>query len=117
MSKTVRVPVTPKYKAVRNRVMHRTYPNIRKFAEQLIQLPHHDDKDGRVIGDDYGVIRRHILRKYPKVLNDGPHKGQPTQMPIKELQAIACELNRNGVKLPFRPRRRTRTKSKKDKRR
>ena len=59
-----------------------------------------------------GDIHDAILRKFPKVTNNGPHRGKPTKMPIKELHEIACELNRNGVKLPFRPRRKTSTKKK-----
>ena len=52
-----------------------------------------------------GEIHALILRKFPIVKTSGPHKGKPTKMSFKELQAITGELNRNGVKLPFRPRR------------
>jgi hypothetical protein len=39
------------------------------------------------------------------VTRNGPHRGRVTKMPFKELQEFACELNRRGVRLPFRPRR------------
>lgn len=83
----------------------RKYATIRSYAEQLIMLVRERDADGRDIGFDYGYIRDEILKKFPRVVCNGPHRGRPTKMPYKELQEFACELNRRGVKLPFRPRR------------
>ncbi len=107
MPKSVMVPVTPEFDLARRRVLKRTYKTIRELATELIKLVRHQDGDGRDIGYDYGYIHEAVLRKFPTVKNNGPHKGRPTKMPIKELHEIACELNRNGVKLPFRPRRKT----------
>jgi hypothetical protein len=106
MAKSIKTPMTPEYRQARRYALRRKYNTIREFATALIQLVHHKDADGHDIGFDYDAI----LRKFPKVTNNGPHRGKPTKMPIKELQEIACELNRQGVKLPFRPRRKTSSK-------
>ncbi len=90
---------------------HRPSETIHDFAAALVQLVHVHDADGRDIGFDYEYIREAILRRFPKVKVGGPHKGQPTKMPYKELQKITGELNRKGVKLPFRPRRKVKKKS------
>lgn len=108
MKKLVKVPMTPEARLARRRVLKRKFKTIREFAAELIKLEHHRDDDGRRIGFDYTDIHETILRKFPIVSIKGPHEGRPTKMPIKELHEIACELNRNGVKLPFRPRRKTR---------
>lgn len=100
--------IGPTDKGLRKRlqsVRRRKYGMIREYAEALIQLVHHYDEDGRNIGFDYAYIREAILCKFPKVTRNGPHKGRATRMPYKELQEFACDLNRRGVKLPFRPRR------------
>jgi len=101
------LPVTPEFDRARRLVLRRTYATIREFATELIKLVRHRDADGRDIGFDYGYIHAAVLRKFPTVKNNGPHKGKVTKMPIKELHEIACELNLNGVQLPFRPRRKT----------
>lgn len=87
------------------------YSTIRQYAEKLITLVRGHDSDGRDIGYDYETIRNAILRKFPVVTRNGPHKDRPTKMPFKELQEFACELNRQGVKLPFRPRRKAKKES------
>jgi hypothetical protein len=71
----------------------------------LVRLVHHKDDDGHEIGYDYESIRRMIIHKFPFVETHGPHRGKPTRMPFDELGKITEELNRGGVKLPFRPRR------------
>jgi hypothetical protein len=86
-------------------VVRRRYSTIREYAEAWIQLVHYIDGDGRAIGFDYERIRSAVLRKFPKVTCNGPHKGRKTKMPYKELGEFACELNRQGIRLPFRPRR------------
>ena len=106
-AKPIKVPMTPEARLARRRVLARKFETIREFATELIKLVHHKDEDGRSIGFDYTDIHDAILRKFPTVSSKGPHRGHPTKMPIKELHEIACELNRNGVKLPFRPRRKT----------
>lgn len=87
------------------RATQQDYPTIRKYAERLITLVREHDTDGRGIGYDYERIRNAILYKFPTVTRNGPHKGKKTKMPFKELQEFACELNRQGIRLPFRPRR------------
>lgn len=91
----------------------RHYPTIHEFAEALVRLVHYRDADKREIGFDYEYIRGAILRRFPKVKIGGPHKGRETKMPYKELQKVTGELNRKGVKLPFRPRRKADRKAKK----
>ena len=113
MAKSIKIQMAPEHRLARRRALARKYTTIREFATVLIQLVRHRDVDGRDIGFDYGDIHDSILRKFPKVTNNGPHRGNPTKMPIKELHEIACELNRNGVKLPFRPRRKASKSSKK----
>ncbi len=88
-------------------IWNRKWASIHEYAAALIQLVHYRDDDGRDIGFDYGYISAAILRKFPVVKTPGPHRGKRTKMPYKELQAITGELNRKGVKLPFRPRRKT----------
>ncbi len=97
--------IPEKFRAKWHSVMHRRYFTIREYAEALIRLVRFIDGDGRPIGFDYEYIRNAVLRKFPVVPCNGPHKGRPTKMPYKELQEFACELNRQGVRLPFRPRR------------
>lgn len=92
---------------------HRPSETIHEFAERMVRLVHFRDGDGREIGFDYEYIRDAILRRFPKVKVGGPHKGQPTKMPYKELQKVTGELNRRSVKLPFRPRRSATRKAKK----
>jgi hypothetical protein len=89
---------------------HRKSETIHEFACRLVRLVHYKDADGREIGYDYEYIREAILRRYPKVRVGGPHKGRTTKMPYKELQKVTGELNRQGIKLPFRPRRKTKKK-------
>lgn len=106
--KPTKIPIDAEARLARRRVLEREYATIKEFAEALIVgLWHHKDADGREIGDPYADIRAIIIRRFPKVTNPGPHYGKPTKMPIKELHEIACELNRNGVKLPFRRRKKT----------
>lgn len=107
----MRASIAPKDPALRKRWLYTVrnkYLTIRQYAETLITLVHEHDSDGREIGFDYEYIRNSILQKFPVVLRNGPHKGKPTKMPYKELQEFACELNRQGVRLPFRPRRKAR---------
>lgn len=99
----------PKLREKLNRVRRKEYLTIRSYAEALIALPRFRDADGRGIGYDYEFIRTTILKKFPTVLCNGPHKGRVTKMPFKELQEFACELNRQGVRLPFRPRRKVKS--------
>jgi hypothetical protein len=106
------VKMAHEHRLARRRALAHRYSTIREFATVLIQLVRHRDEDGRDVGFDYGDIHDAILRKFPTVKSYGPHRGRPTKMPIKELQELACELNRNGVKLPFRPRRKTSAKKK-----
>jgi len=107
MKKTVKIKMAPEYALARRSAFARNYATIRGYAIVLIQLVHYKDDDGRDIGFDYPYILDHILRKFPKVVSSGPHRGRPTKMTVKELHEIAWELNRNSVKLPFRPRRKT----------
>lgn len=101
-------PNDPALAAIHRHVVRCHYSMIREYAEKLICLVRYRDPDGRDIGYDYEYIRALILRRFPIVTRNGPHKGKPTKMPYKELQEFSCELNRRGVKLPFRPRRKTR---------
>lgn len=105
MSKINSALMTPAQRSKWNSALSRKYLTIREYAETLIQLVHFNDGDGRDIGFDYEYIRDAVLRKFPVVRCNGPHKGKTTKMPYKELQEFACELNRQGVRLPFRPRR------------
>ena len=109
------LPTDPALARVWRSVMfgHRKSETIHEFACRLVQLVHYKDADGREIGFDYEYIRDAILRRFPKVKVGGPHKGRATKMPYKELQKMTGELNRQGVKLPFRPRRKTNTKKSK----
>jgi hypothetical protein len=112
MKKSVRVPMAAENRRELLRVLACKYNTIRDFAIELIKFVRSTDEDNRDIGLDYGYVRDAIIRKFPTVRSSGPHRGRPTKMPIKELHEIACELNRNGVKLPFRPRRKTISKKK-----
>lgn len=110
-----KVSVAPKDAALRTKwksVLGKHYFTIREYAEALITLVQKHDSDKRDIGFDYEYIREAILRKFPTVPRNGPHKGKPTKMPYKELQEFACELNRRGVRLPFRPRRKAKMEAK-----
>lgn len=98
-------PMSPELRTRWKSVLSKKYFTIREYAEALIQLVHFRDSDGRDIGFDYLYIRNTVLSKFPTVPRNGPHKGRTTKMPYKELQEFACELNRRGVRLPFRPRR------------
>lgn len=92
---------------------HRPAETIHEFAQRMVRLVHYKDGDGREIGFDYEYIRLAILRRFPKVKTNGPHKGRQTKMPYKELQKVTSELNRKGIPLPFRPRRESTRKAKK----
>lgn len=105
MSAYKNIPMTPELRRKLFSVKSTRYRTIYDYAAALIQLVHYVDGDGREIGFDYGYIHAAILRKFPTVKFGGPHKGHPTKMPYKELQEIACDLNRKGIRLPFRPRR------------
>lgn len=104
-------PKDPTLRRIWRNVTQKNYATIREYAETLIRLVHERDSDGRDIGYDYKTIREYILRKFPRVTRNGPHKGRPTKMPYKELQEFACELNRQGIRLPFRPRRKAKKES------
>jgi hypothetical protein len=82
---------------------HRDYENIRQYARALLLFVC-EQKDGHSFGLDYGMILRLVLKKFPVVTYPGPHRGRPTKISLKELGKIACDLNRDAVKLPFRHR-------------
>jgi hypothetical protein len=88
-----------------DRMRKRQYVSIREYTIDLIKIVHHRDPDGRAIGLDYGEIRELVVKRFPVVVSVGPHKGHVTKISFKEIITISCELNRDGVKLPFRPRR------------
>lgn len=92
-------------------VQRRSYSTIRQYAEALVQCVQFSDDDGRDIGYDYGYIRKAVLKKFPVVTCNGPHRGRPTKMSYKELQGFVYDLNRRGVRLPFRPRRKSTRKA------
>jgi hypothetical protein len=106
------IPMDVDCRRARERVLNSKYKTIREYAIALMMLVHHR-RDGRAYGYDYGNIRECILKKFPTVKNTGPHHGRPTKMSFKDLIEIGCELNRDGVKLPFRPRRRKAPNAKK----
>ena len=110
--KSKKLPMTADLRTRWKSVLRRNYDTIREYAEALIQLVHYQDADGRDIGFDYGYIRAAVLKKFPTVKCSGPHRGQRTKMPYKELQEFACELNRQGIRLPFRPRRKAKAEGK-----
>jgi hypothetical protein len=109
------IPTDPKLARIWRSVMfgHRKSETIHEFACKLVQLVHFHDAEGRGIGYDYTYIRDAILRRFPTVKIGGPHRGKPTKMSYKELQKVTGEFNRQGVKLPFRPRRKAKTKKSK----
>jgi hypothetical protein len=106
------IPMDVDCRPARERVLKAKYKTIREYAIALLTLVHHR-RDGRAYGYDYGSIRESILQKFPTVKNNGPHQGRPTKMSFKDLIEIGCELNRDGVKLPFRPRRKKTSTAKK----
>jgi hypothetical protein len=114
-TKPVKIERPPEFERERRSVCHRRYRTIRAYAEELFKLRDYRE-NGRDIGFDYGYIRDAILRKFPTVTMEGPHRGKPTKIAFKEMQAIVSGLNRSGVKLPFRPRRKNKRSAKKDKR-
>jgi hypothetical protein len=95
------------YLTARRRMNKTKYTSISQYTEDLIKVAHHKDEDGREIGLDYDQIRVAVLQRFPKVLTRGPHQGKRTKLSVKEIIAKACDLNRNGVRLPFRPRRKS----------
>lgn len=103
-------------------ILRRDYATIRFFVSDLLLYAQSTDKTGRPIGLDYGTIMAHVKQKFPLVIYPGPHRGKPSAMRVKDLVAIACELNSGGKKLPIRPRRRSKKgtdngKANKDRRR
>lgn len=94
-------------------VSHRRFKTIREYAAALLLVERMVDADGRKIGLDYVTIYEHIKKKFPVVTYSGPHKGRPMRMTYKQLRWIATELNREGVVLPVRPRRRLHQKKSK----
>ena len=95
-----RHPCTKKYKHVK-------FSCIRDCAIQWIFRVDRRDDDGRLIGFDYDYIRQQVRRAYPVVTYGGPYKGQPTKIPYRELQELVQAANREGIRLPLRPRRKT----------
>lgn len=95
------------YKNACKRMNKTAYTSIAQFTEDLIKIAHHKDEDGRDIGLDYDQIREAVLARFPKVLTRGPHQGKKTRLSVKEIIAKACDLNRDGIRLPFRPRRKS----------
>jgi hypothetical protein len=83
-------------------VYFRKYPTIRKFAEALLRFVNSQDEDGRDRGLDYDTIQRIIIRKFPVVLYNGRHKGEPTRMSRRELYEVARILKLAGERLPPR---------------
>jgi hypothetical protein len=93
-------------------VRQRKYATIRQYAMALLLVEAGHDDDGRRVGLDYITIYELIKKKFPIVTYSGPHKGQPMRMTYKQLRWIATEMNRDGVVLPVRPRRRNKSKVK-----
>lgn len=85
--------------------MRRNYATIREYAIALLRFGHHLGEDGRMVGFDYGTIRRLLSQRFPIVTYSGPKKGRPFAMTFDKLWELTVELNAAGDKLPFRPRR------------
>lgn len=85
------------------------YNTIKDYVRALLLFAPSRDEHNRPIGLDYSEILQHVQKKFPVVMYPGPHFGKPSNMRLKDLVAIACELNSSdgAVKLPKRPRRRT----------
>jgi hypothetical protein len=77
------------------------------YVRSLLCKVAYRDSDGRPVGHDYDFIRMEALRAFPNVTVKGRYYGKPTSLPIKELHEMATVLNAKGVRLPFRPRRKT----------
>lgn len=111
MTQETKQPTPSKtYTKARDRMRNQEYESISDYAEDLIKISHHKDEDGRDIGLDYDQIRDAVVKRFPRVLTPGPHKGRKTRMSVKEIIAKACRMNQLGVKLPFRPRRKSERK-------
>jgi len=94
----------PTYLPTLRSVAQRKFATIRECAIALLLVEHTVDDDGRKVGLDYDVIREFIKKKFPVITYNGPHKGKPMRMSFKKLRWIATELNREGARLPVRPR-------------
>lgn len=82
------------------------YGTIKNYASYLIVLTVDTDDEGRFVGLSYTQILKRIRRAFPKIKYNGPHKGKPTKMTIKQLREIAYSMQSNNRKLhlPVRPR-------------
>jgi hypothetical protein len=88
-----------------NWLSRREYKHIRQYTRALLLFTlDTPDEDGRPLGLDYGEIMKLTLKKFPIVTYPGPHRGLPTKISYKELGKISCDLNQDGLKLPFRHR-------------
>jgi hypothetical protein len=80
---------------------------IKDYATKLLCHTVRVDGDGRHIGYDYGEILKKLKRKFPASWTD------PPPWRVNYLYEIARHLNHDSaIKMPVRPRKRMRKKSK-----
>jgi|SRR6185369_8766432 len=82
------------------------YTTVKDYAKHLMLKIVDTDDDGRFVGLSYGQILQRIRTKFPTITYNGPHKGRPIKMTVKQLREIAYTMQSvdRTLRLPVRPR-------------
>lgn len=82
------------------------YKTVKGYAVALILQSTGTDYEGRNVGLSYREILRRLHRTFPVITYNGPHKGRPIKMTVKQLREIAYTMQSEdrSLRLPVRPR-------------
>jgi hypothetical protein len=88
------------------RTLAERHKTVKGYAIALILQSIGTDYEGRNVGLSYREILARIRKAFPIITYNGPHKGQPIKMTVKQLREIAYTMQSENrkLRLPVRPR-------------
>lgn len=88
------------------RTLAQRHKTVKGYAVALILQSTGTDYEGRNVGLSYREILARVRKVFPIITYNGPHKGQPIKMTVKQLREIAYTMQSEdrSLRLPVRPR-------------
>lgn len=82
------------------------FASAKAYAMHLMLRVEDADAEGRFVGLSYDKILRKVRSAFPIITYNGPHKGKPIKMSVKQLREIAYSMQSEDrtLRLPVRPR-------------
>lgn len=90
----------------KRKTVSQRFGTAKRYAIHLVLKEVSRDEDGRRVGLSYAEILSRVRRVFPIITYNGPHKGKPIKMTIKQLREIAYTMQSEdrNLRLPVRPR-------------